>query len=158
MNPLAILGLRALAIAAAIAALLWAVHRLDESRQQIGYDRRVAEDNAALVKAQAAARATERALNQKLENARHEAAERETITRRHADAARAADERLRIALDSIRAAQPRHLPGDPAAADRELADTLAELFRECTSRYRTVAAAADQHASDAKTLNDGWPR
>lgn len=158
MNPLAMIGLKALAVAAALAALGYGIHRLDESRQQIGYERRVAEDNAALVQAQAAARATERALNLKLETARHDATTRDTELRAAAAAARTAHDRLRIALDAIRAAEPRHLPGDPGAAQPDPAATLAQLLGDCAGRYRDVAEAADGHASDARTLIEGWPR
>ena len=158
MSPLAVLGLRALAIAAAIGALLWGIHVLDQSRQQIGYDRRVAEDNAALVEAQREARDREHELQHQKEVAQHEAAQRQIDNRRAADAARTADERLRIALDAIRTAGARHLPGDSRPAGTDATATLAELFGSCSERYRKLAEAADGHASDARTLSDGWPR
>lgn len=154
MNPLALLGLKALAVAAAIAALLYGIHRLDESRQQIGYERRVTEDNAALVKAQAEARETERQLNQKLEVARNEAIKRNQDIRRAAAAAADADERLRIALNTIRNSVPR----DPAGAAADAPAALAELLGDCAGEYRRLAEAADGHASDVRTLSEGWPK
>lgn len=158
MNPLVILGIKALAVLAAIGALLWGIHTLDQSRQQIGYDRRVAEDNAALVQAQAEARAKERDLQHQKEVAQHEAGQRQIDNRRAADAARTADERLRLALDAIRAAGARHLPGDPRPAGTDATATLAELFGDCSAKYRGLAEAADGHANDARTLSEGWPR
>ena len=71
MNPLAILGIKALAIAGSIGTLLWAVNALDQNRQQIGYDRRLAEDNAALIEAQAEAREKERQMQRHKEDAQH---------------------------------------------------------------------------------------
>jgi hypothetical protein len=79
MNPLVVLGLKALGVLAAIGLLLWSIHAIDQSRQQIGYDRRVAEDNGDLVKAQAEALATERELNRKLEEAERIRAQRARV-------------------------------------------------------------------------------
>ncbi len=156
MNPLAILGIKALVVMGALAMLAWGVHALDQSRQQIGYDRRVAEDNAALLKAQDDALLKERALNRKLEEARNDATKRDQIITRHAAAVRTADEQLRIALDAIR--DRRGLPGDPASPSDQRAGTLAELFGDCADRYRGLAEKADRHASDSRTLSDGWPK
>lgn len=154
MNPLAILGFKALAVLAAIGALLWGIHTLDMSRQQIGYDRRVAEDNADLVKAQADALDQERTLNRKLETARNEATKRDQAIARTAAAAGLAVVGLRDELDAYR----RSLPGDPASPSDPRAATLAELFGDCADRYRSMAEKADRHASDARTLSEGWPR
>lgn len=154
MNPLAIIGLKALAIAAAIGALLWGIHVLDQSRQQIGYDRRVAEDNAALIKAQGEALAAERELNRKLEDARNEATKRDQTIARNAAAAGLAVEQLRHELAPHR----DRLPGDPAGAGDPRSGALAELLGDCAERYRGMAEAADRHASDARSLSEGWPR
>lgn len=155
MNPLVVLGLKALGVLAAIGLLLWSIHAIDQSRQQIGYDRRVAEDNGDLVKAQAEALATERELNRKLEEARNEATKRDQVITRYAAAAGAAAERLRIALDAIRGSR---LPGDPAGPGDQRTGTLAELLGDCADRYRGVAEKADRHASDARTLSEAWPK
>ncbi len=157
MTPLTILGLKALAVLAAIGALLWGAHTLDMSRQQIGYARRVAEDNVALLEAKAAALEQERALNQKLETARNEATKRDQAIARHAAAADTAAERLRLALDAIRAGTG-NLPGNPGATSAHRAATLAELFGDCADRYRGLAEKADRHASDTRTLSEGWPK
>lgn len=155
MNPLTILGLKALGVLAAIGALWWGIHTLDQSRQQIGYDRRVSEDNADLIKAQAAALATERELNRKLEDARNEATKRDQVITRHAVAAGTAAGQLRIALDTINRSR---LPGDPAGPSDQRTGTLAELLGDCADRYRDVAEKADRHASDVRTLSEAWPK
>ncbi len=154
LSPLAMLGLKALAAAAALAALLWAIHALDMSRQQIGYDRRVAEDNAALIKAQADALDQERHLNRKLEDARNEATKRDQTTARTAAAAGLAVDGLRHELAAYR----RSLPADPARPGDPRADAIAELFGDCAGHYRDLAEKADRHASDARTLSEGWPK
>lgn len=155
MNPLAILGLKALAVLGAIGALLWSIHALDQSRQQIGYDRRVAEDNAALIKAQGEALVAERALTRKLEDARNEATKRDQAIAHNATAAGLAVEQLRVELDPFRRGR---LPGDPGAPGDPRADAVAELFGDCAERYRGLAEKADRHASDARTLIEGWPK
>lgn len=154
MNPLAILGLKALAVLAALGALLWGIHALDQSRQQIGYDRRVAEDNAALIQAQADALATERQLNRKLEDARNAATQRDQTIARTAAAAGLAVAGLRDELDAYR----RGLSADPGSPGDPRAATVAELFGDCADRYRDLAKKADGHASEVRTLIDGWPR
>lgn len=154
MNPLAILGLKALAVLAATAALLWGIHTLDQSRQQIGYDRRVAEDNAALIQAQAAALDVERQLTRKLEDARNAATQRDQTIARTAAAAGLAVDGLRHELDAYR----RSLPADPARPGDPRAATLAELLGDCATSYRWLAEKADRHASDARTLSEGWPK
>lgn len=74
--------------------------------------------------------------------------------RRAADNARAADERLRREL----AAAERDLESAPAAACVEFGRTAAQLLRECTAEYRSVAQAADEHAAHARMMRDAWPR
>lgn len=156
MNPLApyLWLIKLLAILAALGAAAWGVHALDQSRQQIGYDRRVAEDNVALIKATDDARERERLLNNKLETAQHDAITRDQDIRRHAAAAATAGDRLRIALDTLR----RGVPGHPPGASPDPTGTLAELFGDCTDRYRGLAETADRHASDARTLSEAWPK
>ena len=154
MTPLALLGLKAVGVGAVLLAVTLGVNALDKSRQQIGYDRRVAEDNAALVKAQDEARETERELRAKLEGARNEAAKRAQDSRRAAAAAADAGERLRIALDTIR----KGLSGHPGAASADATHALATVLGECADKYRHLAEAADGHANDARTLIEGWPR
>ena len=45
----------------------------------------------------------------------------------------------------------------PAPAVLEYANTLGDVFAECSARYGEVAQAADGHASDARTLIEAWP-
>lgn len=129
----------------------WAVNgwRLGERIQRIHVDHARAELSAAL---DAGIRTAE--LAKQVEDARNEATKREIDNRRAADGARNANERLRDELAELR----RSLPDLSTDAVRERADTLAELFAECTARYSGLAEKADRHASDVRTLSDASPK
>jgi hypothetical protein len=53
-------------------------------------------------------------------------------------------------------------PADPAqdsiAACRHRAETLGELFGQCTERYTAVAKEADDRAAEVVKLLNAWPR
>ena len=51
----------------------------------------------------------------------------------------------------------RRLAKAPAPAVLDYANTLSDVFAECSARYGEVAQAADGHASDARTLVEAWP-
>ena len=51
----------------------------------------------------------------------------------------------------------RRLAQAPAPAVLDYANTLSDVFAECSARYGEVAQAADGHASDARTLVEAWP-
>lgn len=89
-----------------------------------------------------------------VEDARNDATIREQAIRRDVVGARNAVDSLQRELADIQ----RSLPTLAAEACRERADTLAELFGQCTARYGEVAEKADRHASDVKTLSDAWPK
>lgn len=67
---------------------------------------------------------------------------------------------VRDAVASVRAQASeaaRRLAQAPAPAVLEYANTLGDVFAECSARYGEVAQAADGHASDARTLIEAWP-
>lgn len=75
--------------------------------------------------------------------------------RANAVAARAAGaerDRLRDDLAANRAALASSTPAAVAA----YAETLGDVFEQCTREYLEVAAAADAHATDADTLFTAW--
>ena len=43
-------------------------------------------------------------------------------------------------------------------AARTAADAFATVFTDCQGRYADVAAKADGHASDVRTLEEAWPQ
>ena len=61
---------------------------------------------------------------------------------------------LRDEIATIR----RDLPGLAADADRQRADAVAAVLADCSAGYADMAATADRHASDVKTLIDAWHR
>ena len=121
------------------------------------YDAQIADIKAA--QAQAAALASEetarnfRAITTKYEGALNDARKREADLRRNVAAARTESDGLRDAIYAFRA----KLPNASAATVAVAADTAAELLGACVNEYRSVAEAADRHASDSVTLIESWP-
>lgn len=138
-------------VTAVIAALLAASHW---KAYVLGKDAIRVEWQAAQIEFDKAARAREQALAKQLEDARNAATKRETKLRADADSARKSAGGLRGDLAELR----RRLPDLAADACRQRADTVAELFGQCAEAYRGMAEKADRHASDARTLSEGWPR
>ena len=99
------------------------------------------------------ARRAEAAMREQIRKVQADAAEREKrITADAAAAGRAADG-LRSQIASLR----RGLSAATAEANRRTADAALDVFQQCADEYRAVAQAADQHASDAVTLDQAWP-
>ncbi len=91
--------------------------------------------------------------NAKYQTAVNSARDRERVLRADLVAVRGASERLRTQASEA----ARRLAQAPAPAVLEYANTLGDVFAECSARYGEVAAAADGHASDARTLIEAWP-
>ena len=140
-------------IAGAILAgvLAWQVQAWRYDAQIEGLKAQHAEATA---KAQSDARATEKALSDKLQEAQNNATKRENKLRNDAAAARRTADGLRNTIYSIRA----DLPSYSQSAAAKTADTAAELLQQCADEYRSVAEAADRHAADAVMLFEAWPQ
>ena len=143
----------ALAALALVLGLCWGAHEFLQHEQQIGYDRRVAEDKVAEAAAKDAALKTERSMQSKVDEAQNARIQQAQVNQVAADAASAAADRLRVAASDL----TRRVSADPGKAGADAAATLAQLLGECSDRYRDLARRADGHAADAKTLNDAWP-
>ena len=127
---------------ALLAALGVGIYRLDQSRQQLGYDKAQAEYTSAALKAEQAARAKE----QELLTARTKV---EAIYAKHkkaaaADAGAAADEldRLRIALANAPAVNPGASASAPAGTDAGT-NVVNQLFGACAQTLVGLAREAD---------------
>lgn len=94
-----------------------------------------------------------RAITTQYEGALNDARKREADLRRNVAAARTESDGLRDAIYAFRA----KLPNASAATVAVAADTAAELLGACVNEYQDVAAAADGHAADARTLVEAWP-
>lgn len=108
----------------------------------------------ATAKAQSDARATEKALSDKLQEAQNNATKRENKLRNDAATARRTADGLRDTIYSIRA----DLPSYSQSAAAKTADTAAELLGVCADEYRSVAEQADRHAADSVMLLESWPK
>ena len=123
---------------------------------------RMGEQIAALKTAQAEAvntaareaRAQESKRFQGVQDAQAAAQTRAVAARRDADAARSELDRLRGTLSIARGG----VPDESAAACAVRADAGGELLAQCAAAYLDLAAIADRHANDARTLIEAWPK
>ena len=113
-----------------------------------------AQHAAATAKAQSDARATEKALSDKLQEAQNNATKRENKLRNDAAAARRTADGLRDTIYSIRA----DLPSYSQSSAAKTADTAAELLQQCADAFTGLAEETDRIASDRQTLIDAWPK
>lgn len=104
--------------------------------------------------AERAARAKEQTLMTQLNEAQNAATARETKLRADYAAAHATALGLRHTLATL----GHGLPANTPAANRQTATTSLALLGECSATVEQLAAAADGHASDVKTLTDAWPK
>ena len=100
------------------------------------------------------ARAQESKRFQGVQDAQAAAQTRAVAARRDADAARSELDRLRGTLSIARGG----VPGESAAACAQRADAAGDVLGQCAAAYSELAAIADRHASDARTLIEAWPK
>jgi len=117
------------------------IDRVDKQRLEIALE------NERLVSRVESARSTQNIA------AQNDRAKRESKLRLDADANRAAADSLRSALSTVVQASR----DDPTTCPDRTA-TTAELFVQCGSALGELAAKADQHVSDLKTLIQAWPK
>ena len=133
---------------AVIGGAVIGVHKFLSYEQQIGYDRRVAEDKEQEAKDRIAAAAKEKADAQQ-----KEVAERErTLDAQRIDALAAANT---VLVDGLRGASRSaisNLSGASAETAAKTAATFAGIFQDCVGRYSDVARKADAHVADIRLL------
>ena len=100
------------------------------------------------------ARAQESARITNVQEAQHAATKRAQTARLDADRARTELDRLRDQL----ATTSGGVPGESPSACAQRADAGADLLGQCAAAYLDLAAIADRHASDARTLIEAWPK
>ena len=126
--------------------------------QGMRYDAQIASIQAqhaeATAKAQSDARATEKALSDKLQEAQNNATKRENKLRNDAAAARRTADGLRDTIYSIRA----DLPSYSQSAAAKTADTAAELLGVCADAFTGLAEETDRHVNDKIMLLEAWPK
>ena len=100
------------------------------------------------------ARAQESARFKGVQDAQAAAQTRAQVARRDADRARSELDRMRDTLSATRGG----VPGESTAACTQRADAAADVLSQCGAAYLDLAAIADRHASDARTLIEAWPK
>jgi len=139
-------------IGAAVAAVsAWQVQnwRYGEQMAEIRHDQAVASKEA-----EKFARQAETQRRSDVDEAIRNSTVRAIAARRDADAARSELDRMRDTINASRGGVPGESPG--ACAVR--ADAAGELLAQCGAAYQDLAAIADRHASDARTLIEAWPK
>ena len=144
---------KALIIAALVALAAFAVHRLDLSRQAIGYQKAVSEYQVKLIAAQEDARAQEVAWQTKQKQEQEQTNER--LNQRDAlyGAARSTADGLRNTITNI----GNGLPSVTAAACGARISALSAVFNECTDALAEMGRAAQGQFIDALSCRESWP-
>ena len=146
--------IKALLIAAVIAAAIFAWNWFIDYEQAIGYDKAVAEYNVKLLAAKEAADKREQELSAQVQEAQANGLKREETIKALAAAVGKSSDSLRNTANAIRLG----LPHATVEAARTAADAFATVFTDCQRRYADVAEKADGHASDVRTLEEAWPK
>lgn len=106
------------------------------------------------IKRQAVNREVERSIAARYQGALNAARSQQMALRRDADAARAESDGLRQQLTGT----ARRLAEAPPAAVLEYATALGDVLDQCQRGYQGLAAKADGHTGDLRTLTEAWPR
>ena len=146
--------IKALLIAAVIAAAIFAWNWFIDYERSIGYDKSVAEYNVKLLAAKEAADKREQELSAQVQEAQANGLKREETIKALAAAVGKSSDSLRNTANAIRLG----LPHATVEAARTAADAFATVFTDCQGRYGELAAKADGHASDVRTLDEAWPQ
>ena len=120
----------------------------------INEERIWAGSETSLLAAKEAADQRERALSAQVQEAQANGLKREETIRTLAAAVGKSSDSLRNTANAIRLG----LPNATVEAARTAADAFATVFTDCQGRYADVAAKADGHASDVRTLEEAWPK
>ena len=146
--------IKALLIAAVAVALGFAWNGFIKHEQNIGYQKAVAEYTVKLLEAKEKADKREQELTTQVQEAQANGLKREETIRTLAAAVGKSSDSLRNTANAIRLG----LPHATVEAARTAADAFATVFTDCQRRYADVAAKADGHASDVRTLEEAWPQ
>lgn len=151
MNELVI---KALAVVVVVVGLIFGYNVFVDHQRDIGYQKRVAEDAVQLNADLQAARAQTERLFRIYDKALVEGAQREQSLKSQLSNARAVSVSLRDDLAEYRSSMPQYSD----ATVRAYAETSLRLLGECQEQYLEVAALAQGHYNDWRTLSDAWPK
>ena len=148
------LALKAIAVALLIAGLIFGFNVFVDHQRDIGYQKRVAEDAVQLNADLLAAKEQTERMFRIHDKAIAEGAQREQALKTQLSSARAVSVGLRDDLAEYR----RRLSEYSDATARAYADAGLRLLGACQERYIEVAAGAQGHYNDYRTLIEAWPR
>ena len=148
------LALKALTAALLVAGLIFGFNVFVDHQRNIGYQKAVAEYNVKLLAAKEAADKREQELSAQVQEAQANGLKREETIKALAAAVGKSSDSLRNTANAIRLG----LPLATVEAARTAADAFAAVFTDCQGRYGELAAKADGHASDVRTLEEAWPK
>ena len=148
------LALKALAVVLLVAGLIFGFNVFVDHQRDIGYQKAVAEYNVKLLEANEAADKREQELTAQVQEAQANGLKREETIKALAAAVGKSSDSLRNTANAIRLG----LPHATVEAARTAADAFATVFTDCQGRYGELAAKADGHASDVRTLEEAWPQ
>ena len=148
------LWLKAIMIAVVVAAIAYAVHLLDVSRQQVGYDRAMTEVTKKENESLKLALAEITRLNNQVTEAQNAAKERELEAQKYRDRIVVLDNKLRNTKHTI----DLSLANATTDALRSATSAFNSLFAECRGKYEEMGHAAHGHSSDVITLEQAWPK
>lgn len=142
-------------LAALLAALLafthFSAYRAGKAVVRADFDAYKLAQDQAIQKAQEEARKVEQDRQKQAQEAIDASKKREAALRADAAGARTALDRLR---NAIRATDMSSGPGNAVRGPT----TANQLLLECGTEAQRLAEAADQHASDVRTLTEAWPK
>ena len=154
MNPL-LLRLIPFAVSALAGfAIAWGIQGLRLTSAEQDFTKYKQEQRQVYQDAVDAAKDKTAALETKVKEAENAATEREKENKVLADAVVRTSASLRDATATTR----RGLPVASRDACIKTADTGLALLDKCQAEYGRLAAAADGHVSDIKTLTEAWPQ
>jgi len=148
------LAFKAIAILVAMLLLCGTVYELINHYENVGYQRRVAEEDVQRNKDLEAAAIKTRALQSQLDEAQYEL----SITKQKLATLTASNVVLANRLRDSLAQYNSNLSNDSKQALIERVNSLSDVLGECTSRYTEVAAKADSYTADLKMMQDSWPK
>ena len=136
-----------------LSAVVYAFNQFVEHHQQIGYDRRVAEDNAQALKDQEAARKVDAANAKRLEDAQNA----NTLQNQKINTLVAALAASSGSLRGVANTLVSDLSNASVETARKTATAFASVFQDCTGKYASMAEIADRHVADIVLYKQSWP-
>jgi len=153
LNPQSIV-FKLIAIAISILIIVGTVYEAINHYENVGYQRRVSEEDVQRNKDLELAAIQTRKLQSQLDEAQHEL----SVTKQRLATLSAnsvvLSNRLRDSITQYNSG----LSNYSKQALIERVNTLSNVFGECTSQYTEVAAKADTYAADLKMMQDSWPK